>query len=72
MHNSDCFSVVHQRPDLGPAVHCESSRTGHDCRSPGSGIDGFCFAASGRVSLLVRGGCLNKESFRVSLGLFSV
>lgn len=44
-------------------MHCEPSRTGHDCRSSGSGIDGFCFAASRRVSLLFRDGYLNKESF---------
>ena len=72
IHVSDCFSVVNQRPDLGPAVHCESSGTGHDCRSPGGGIDGFRFAASRRVSLPFRDGCLNKESFCISLGLFSV
>lgn len=70
-HVNDFFSLVNQRPDLGPAVHCESSRTGHDCRSPGSGIDGFCFAASRRVSLLFRDGYLNKESFCASFHLFS-
>lgn len=50
---NDCFSAVNQRPDLGPTVHSESSRTGHDCRSPGSRIDGVCFTASRRVSLLL-------------------
>lgn len=58
--------LVNQRPDLGPAVHCEPPRTGHDCRSPGRGIDGFCFAASRRVSLLCRDGHLNKESLAFS------
>lgn len=59
-HTNDCFFAVNQRPDLGPAVHCESSRIGHDCRSPGRGIDGICFAASRRVSLLVGDEHLNK------------
>jgi len=72
IHVHDCFSTVNQRPDLGPAVHCEPSRTSHDRRSPGGGVDGFRFAASRRVSFPSRDGCWNKDSFCISLGLFSV
>ncbi len=42
--------VVHPRPDSGPAVHGEPSRSGHDCWSPSRGADGLHTPAPRGVS----------------------
>lgn len=57
--------IVHQGSDTGPAVHGQPAWTGHGGWSPGSGVNGFCPAASRRVSH-----CCCSEVFSEKSGTF--